>query len=107
MSIEKEFDDDVALDSHKFPSLKLTHKLGVILPTQKTHHSYLLSLYDCLHNTLTHFCHLVSEFLDSIDNVYDLLAEYTSRVILLLSLLITFLLVENICLQYARIGENL
>jgi len=44
-----------------------------------SNHSYLLSMYDCLRDTLIHFCHLVSEYLSCLDNFYDLLAEYTTR----------------------------
>jgi len=44
-----------------------------------SNHSYLLNMYDCLSNTLIHFCHLVSEYLSCLDNFYDLLAEYNMR----------------------------
>lgn len=45
-----------------------------------SNHSYLLNMYDCLSNTLIHFCHLVSEYLSCLDNCYDILAEYNVRV---------------------------
>ena len=42
--------------------------------------SLLIRIYDCLNNILSHYCSVVTEYLDSIENVYDLLAEYTARV---------------------------
>jgi hypothetical protein len=42
--------------------------------------SYLLCLYESLYGIFTHYCGVVAEFLNSLDNIYDLLAEYTSRV---------------------------
>jgi hypothetical protein len=47
----------------------------------KDPNSLLLSLYNCLVNILTHFCGVVAEYLDCVENVYDLLTEYTARVI--------------------------
>lgn len=63
------------LESFNLPDLGLLSKAG----SHNKNHSYLIKLYDCLTNTLIHFCRLVSEFLDSLDNTYDLLAEYVSR----------------------------
>lgn len=72
----------MALESYNIPSLKLISNVSTAdsFSPMKTNHSYLMNLYDCLKNTLIHFCHLVSEYLDSLDNVYDLLVEYTTRV---------------------------
>jgi len=54
-------------------------------PNEETHiiqynRPYLLCFYDTLHKVLTHFCRLVSEYLSSLDNIYDVLSEYIARV---------------------------
>lgn len=46
----------------------------------KDPNSLLLRLYNCFVNILTHFCGVVAEYLDCVENVYDLLTEYTARV---------------------------
>jgi len=53
-------------------------------PNEETHiiqynRPYLLCFYDTLHKVLTHFCRLVSEYLSSLDNIYDVLSEYIAR----------------------------
>ena len=66
--------------------------------------SLLLSLYESLYNIFSHHCSTIAEYLHSLDNIYDLLAEYTARVSSL-ELVITSL-VENICLLNPRIGKS-
>lgn len=65
----------------EIPSLKKTSDAN----TEETliwrgNSCYLLNMYESLYNILSHFCGTVSEYLNSLDNVYDLLAEYTARV---------------------------
>jgi hypothetical protein len=42
-------------------------------------HSILLLLYVVIYQAVSHHCQIVFEYLKSLDNVYDLLAEYTIR----------------------------
>lgn len=41
---------------------------------------YLLQFHEALHNILCHYCGTIYEYLNSLDNVYDIIAEYTARV---------------------------
>jgi len=39
----------------------------------------LLDIYNSICSTISHFCGVISYYLNSLDNIYDLMAEYTSR----------------------------
>jgi len=45
----------------------------------KSNGNCLIDLYNCICSSITHFCGIVSCHLNSLDNTYDLLAEYTAR----------------------------
>ncbi len=72
-------DDDITL-----PNLKCFKKASKSAYNDwlksATRKSYILDLYECLQNTLRVFCGTIREYLKSLDNVYDLLSEYTARV---------------------------
>ena len=46
----------------------------------KTTNSYLLCLFEVLYQAITHQCCIIFEYLSSFENIYDVLAEYSSRV---------------------------
>lgn len=72
--------DESALESPCLPTLKrLSNASTEDLSLVRNNHSYLISLYDCLQKTLILFCGLVLEYLNSLDNGYDLLVEYSAR----------------------------
>lgn len=62
------------------PLKRLSNASTEDLSEVRNNHSYLISLYDCLQKTLILFCGLVLEYLNSLDNGYDLLVEYAARV---------------------------
>lgn len=66
---------DIDLDDFELPELGVNN----LFPKGQYQNSLLIQLYDCLCNTISHFCTVVTEYFDSIENVYDLLAEYTAR----------------------------
>lgn len=45
----------------------------------KSNGNCLLDLYNCICSSISHFCGIISCHLNSLDNTYDLLAEYTAR----------------------------
>ena len=71
----------------------------------KTTNSYLLCLFDVLYQAITHLCCIIFEYLSSFENIYDVLAEYSSRVTNCKTSLIYLLLVEYICCSSFRIGD--
>jgi hypothetical protein len=76
MTMEEKFDDMVV----ETPNLnQLSRASTEELPGKKSCTSFLLSLYDCLCKSLFHFCGLIWDYLNSLDNFYDLIAEYTAR----------------------------
>lgn len=67
---------EIDFDEFELPELGVNN----LFPKGQYQDSLLIQLYDCLCNTISHFCTVVTEYFDSIENVYDLLAEYTARV---------------------------
>jgi len=76
-------DGDHINDFPELPTFSKNYKISnattdnAFLLLHKT--SPLLKLYNCLYNLLSHYCKILSNYLDTVENVYDLLAEYTSR----------------------------
>lgn len=85
--IKKATGDDFLeeFDLPEFPGLSKTYDVSNINEMNdnnlafKDPNSLLLRIYNCLVNILTHFCGVVAEYLDCVENVYDLLTEYTAR----------------------------
>lgn len=50
--------------------------------------AYLLKFHDALSQCFTHYCTMIAEYLNEFDDAYNLLAEYTTRVGLILNFLV-------------------
>ena len=46
----------------------------------KSASSYLLCIFEVLYQAIAHQCCIIFEYLSSLENIYDVLAEYSSRV---------------------------
>jgi hypothetical protein len=74
------FEDKLEEMALETPNLKqLSRASTEELPGKKSYTSFLLSLFERLTNSVLHFCGLIQDYLNSLDNFYDLLAEYTAR----------------------------